>query len=231
VQHFVSDDGEKWERVGQRCSAASGPYVVRVGDAYHIFYEKPRGVRFGHLSAGIGANLLTWSPEKVRSRRNTTGRRRTSAPNGNSVRGVPRRPRRLYFSARSDSCATPVLRAAPVSGCRGRLHRGAVIKAPRAVDFALAGALLAPISGRVDQGAAAEERRRVFMGWAFTNGIYRDRRMGVPAPKSEDEKRGRLPWEPVGSGPIFAPSDAADWKRALVYAMHVIKVEGRWPMY
>jgi len=204
--------------------------VVRDGEAYHIFYEKPRGIGSA-IFRRESRDLLTWSDEKLALAPQFKWEKTLLGTNGNPCVVRHEGQWRLYFSA-SVIFLRDCLFFEPrhIGVAESDSIEGPWVKRPEPlispspdVYWRNFGAGSIKVLSPVETGEP--------LWWAFTNGIYHDAegrsRSEIWKMKSPDG----YAWEPVGAGPIFAPSNAADWKRALVYAMHVIKVEGRWRMY
>lgn len=234
IQHFVSDDGLAWERVAKKVFGGIRPFIFKEGEEYHIFYEAGHGWHGSATYRRVSRDLVTWSEPQlaIAPQYDWEGGfvRDFVRTNGNPCVVKHEGRYRLYFSA-------------------GVVFlRDCLFFEPRVIGVAEADAIEGPYEKRPEpliQPAPEPFFRNFGAGsmkvltpemsgesawYAFNNGIYLDAeghsRSEIRLLKSADG----YAWELVSPEPLVAPTDEG-WKRALVYAMHVIRVNGQWRMY
>lgn len=230
IQHFTSTDGVKWERVGKKVFGGIRPYVYKEGDTYHIFYESALGWHGSGIYRRRSTDLFTWSePDLVLAPQYDWegGFVRT---NGNPCLVRHEGRYRLYFSAgviflRDCLFFEPkyigVAESESLDGVFEKRAEPLIRPAPEPF-FRNFGAGSMKVITPEEAGDGS--------WWAFNNGIYHDAegrsRSEIRLLKSHDG----YDWRLVSEAPLLAPTDEG-WKRALVYAMHAVKVGQQWWMY
>jgi len=230
IQHFVSDDGVSWERVAKKLFIGIRPYVFLENGVYHLFYEKPASIRRSVIAIRKSTDLVNWSEAAVVSAPELKWERRgPMATNGNPCLIKFDGRFRLYYSAswvflRDCLFFEPLYIGVAESDC----IEGPYIKRPEP--------LIGPSPDPYFRNMGAGSMKIIpptgeNHGWyAFNNGIYRDKdghsRSEIRLLKSSDG----YDWKLCEGEPLIKPENSG-WKRALVYAMHVVEFNGEWRMY
>lgn len=242
VHHFTSTDGLAWSKPRLAVRHAMRPYVLRDGDAYHLFYERYPAFRLpltivpglrwrSWIEQRASRDLVTWSAATV-ALRPSLGWHRTQglgAAVGNPTVLRGDRGWTLHYSA--------ALVRVPDCGFNEPVHVG------RAHAEAVAGPYLpdpSPVlspardDARANLGAGALRVLRVDDGFVgFQNGIAWDAATGrsSSALSLRTSIDGRT-WRYAHDAPIITPSAAAGWRARFVYACDVRRdPSGRWYLY
>lgn len=228
IQHFVSDDGIRWTRVAKKLFIGIRPYIVREDDTYYLFYEKPAGLRGSVIAVRQSRDLLGWSDPRVVSSPEFPWEGKRLRTNGNPCLVRHEGRWRLYFSAGWVFLHDCLFIEPRYIGVAESDHiLGPYIKRPEP----LIGPSPDPFFRNLGAGSIKVLPPTGSTPWVgFNNGIYRDEdghsRSEIHLLHSDDG----YDWRLVSESPLLAPTNLG-WKRALVYAMHVVEYEGQWRMY
>lgn len=229
IQHFVSDDGVEWERIGTGLFLGIRPYVVLENGLYHLFYEMADFPRGSVIARRTSADLTHFSGPEIVARPEFEWEGKRLRTNGNPclVRHGGRYA--LYFSA-------------------GWVFlKDCLFLEPRHIGVAWADRIEGPyVKHPTPLISPAPEPRFRNLGagsmkvlppdapgapwWAFNNGIFLDEQGRSRSEIHLLTSRDGLGWELASASPLLTFGDAG-WKRALVYAMHVVEHDGEWRMY
>lgn len=229
IQHFISDDGIHWTRVARKLFIGIRPYIFFQDGIYYLFYEKPASLRRSVVAMRTSSDLNHWSEPQTMISPQYAWEGRVLVTNGNPCVVKHAGGYRLYFSAGwvfLPDCLfiepryIGVAEADCINGPYTKLAEP-LIGPSTDPNFRNMGAgsmkVLAPEKANGDW-------------YAFNNGIYKDdaghSRSEIHLLKSSDG----LDWRLISDTPLLAP-EAKGWKRALVYAMHVVHYKGEWRMY
>ena len=228
IQHFLSEDGLSWTRVGKKLFLGIRPFVFKENGVFHLFYEKANLPRGSVIAARRSDDLLTWSEPRVVLAPQFPWEGKGLRTNGNPCLVKHDGRYRLYFSA-------------------GWVFlRDCLFLEPRHIGVAESDAVEGPYAKRPEPllGPSADPPfRNLGAGsmkvlppegdgpwYAFNNGIFRD---GEGRSRSEIrllKSRDGYVWDWVSPSPLVTPEETG-WKRALVYAMHVVRHGDEWRMY
>ena len=228
IRHFVSDDGVAWRPVGYGLFLGIRPFVYLEAGVYHLFYEKAASLRRSVIARRTSTDLNTWSAPVTVLEPQFPWEGRGLRTNGNPCLVKYAGGYRLYFSA-SWVFLPDCLFIEP--RCVG-VAEAASIEGPFVKrETPLFGPSAEPYWRNMGAGSMKVLPPNADGVWyAFNNGIYRDKegrsRSEIHLLKSADG----LDWRVVSERPLLAP-EAQGWKRALVYAMHVVEYQGEARMY
>jgi len=229
IQHFVSDDGISWQRVAKKLFIGIRPYVFLENGIYYLFYEKPVTLRSSAIALRKSEDLVHWSEACVVCSPELKWESKWPlSTNGNPCLVKYQNKYRLYYSA------------------SWVFLRDCLFIEPLYISVAESDHIEGPYLKRKDPLIGAQNKpyfRNMGAGsmkvippensgspwYAFNNGIYRDTqghsRSEIHLLKSNDG----YDWQLIEGGPLLKPETG--WKRALVYAMHVVEYNGEWRMY
>jgi predicted GH43/DUF377 family glycosyl hydrolase len=227
IQHFVSEDGVRWDRVAKKLFIGIRPYIVHDGDLYYLFYEKPQGIGSA-ISLRTSPDLISWSDAIPVLAPEFKWEGKGLKTNGNPCVVHHNGRWRLYFSASwvfLPDCL--FLEPLYIGVAESDSLAGPFVKRPEP----LIGPSLDPAFRNMGAGSIKVLPPADGAPWiGFNNGIYRDvdghSRSEIHLLHSDDG----YDWKLVSESPLIAPTNVG-WKRALVYAMHVVHFNDEWRMY
>ncbi len=229
LQHYVSDDGLRWERIGKKLFTGIRPYVFRENGEYFLFYEKPALPLGSVIAMSRSTDLTNWSDPVAVCRPEFPWEGRVLRTNGNPCLVKHEGRYRLYFAA-SWVFLPDCLFIEPryIGVAEAERIEGPYVKRPEP--------LLGPSEDPAFRNMGAGSMKVIppapgsDLWYAFNNGIFKDAeghsRSEIYLLKSTDG----YDWELALPDPLIKP-EPQGWKRALVYAMHVIEYQGQWRMY
>ncbi|RJO65071.1 MAG: glycosyl hydrolase family 43 [Myxococcales bacterium] len=228
IQHFASDDGVHWTREGKRLFLGIRPYLFKENDVFFLFYEKGASLNRSVIAVRKSRDLKAWSEPVTVLEPSLAWEGKGLRTNGNPCLVKHQDRYRLYFSAGwvfLKDCL--FLEPKYIGVAEADAIDGPYRKHP---DF-LIGPSHDPFFRNLGAGSMKVIPPDEDGTWyAFNNGIYKDAagksRSEIHLLKSEDG----YAWRVVSKQPLLAPTDSG-WKRALVYAMHVVNYGGEWRMY
>jgi len=195
---------------------------------FHLFYEKAASIRRSVVAKRSSTDLLSWSEPITVLEPQFAWEGKGLHTNGNPCLVRHGGRYRLYFSASwvfLPDCL--FLEPLYIGVAEADTIEGPYIKRPEP--------LIGPSSDPAfrNMGAGSMKVLPPEDGgpwYAFNNGIYRDAggrsRSEIHLLRSDDG----YDWRVVSKEALLAPTDQG-WKRALVYAMQVVRYQGEWRMY
>lgn len=229
VRHLVSDDGVKWKMLDDKLFIGIRPYVFLENGTYHLFYEKPASPKKSVIARRTSSDLKSWSEAVTALSPQYDWEGTFFRTNGNPCLIKHEGVYRLYYSASwifLKDCLffepkyIGVAESDKIEGPYVKRDKP-LISPSKDVYWRNFGAGSMKVIPPASQGEP----------WrAFNNGIYIDEkgrsRSEIHLLNSDDG----YDWKIADDAPISAPTNEG-WKRALVYAMHVVNYDGEWRMY
>lgn len=229
IQHFVSDDGIHWQRVAKKLFIGIRPYVFFEDNLYYLFYEKPDSIRSSVIALRVSPDLVNWSDAKVILKPEYGWEKKWPlATNGNPCLVKYENKYRLYYSA-SWVFLPDCLFIEPlyIGVAESDNIEGPYVKKTSPI--------IEPVSDPYFRNMGAGSMKVIPPSnnddkWcAFNNGIFLDERGKSRSEIHLLESVDGYDWQTV-KGPLVTFEDTG-WKKALVYAMHVVEYSGEWRMY
>jgi len=227
IHHYISDDGVKWEKSGERLFPGLRPFLFVHDGRYILLYEQYLSPMRSVVSARTSDDLNQWSEPKtlVSPRHRWEGN--LMRTNGNPCLVKAENEYRLYFSAGSvllPDCGFPEPRYIGMATADNPL--GPYRKLPTPIIYRD----LKDKWRNMGAGAVKIIPDPDGSGWiGFNNGIYRDdvgkSRSAILLIASKDG----VNWRDILPEPILSPEPG--WKSAFVYALDVRRCGDHWRLY